>query len=161
MNDIPIYGFNQLYRAGTFKADVDTMKSVVDGFKAFSGKQGLQYDLLSLAIQPVPQSLIEASRAAGGNSQQSPDGPYIFTNALVQTHKGLLSNLNYQTLIQKFEDQIYPTPYLAGAPIFLNDAQFNQPIIQSYGAYERVKSIKNKYDSEGFFTNYSTGPNYS
>lgn len=160
VNDVGFYGLNELFRTGTFKATLESVNEFVGTFKNFTLLNGLQYDIMSMDIQPVPASLVKQSRLNGGNSLESGDGPYFFVNALLTTSEGLLSDLNYDRLVERFEEEIFP-PSAKGLPLFLNDAQFNQPVIQSYGGYEKIKEIKQKYDPTNFFSTHQTGPDYS
>jgi len=44
-------------------------------------------------------------------------------------------------------------------PIFMNDAQAGEHVLQSYGDrnYHRLKEIQEKYDPKGFFLNRQGG----
>lgn len=69
------------YRAGSHHSQGEeasaTLKTAVQNFQDFATQHKGTYDILSFDVQPVPAPLVEASRARGGNAQDSVDGPYV------------------------------------------------------------------------------------
>ena len=56
-----------------------------------------------------------------------------------------------------FADMVARTPSAPGLPLFLNEAARDQRPLATFGAYERLKDIKRRYDPDGFFTTMTGG----
>lgn len=69
------------YRAGSHHSISNnaksTLKEAIKNFREFAKEYKGVYDILSFDFQPVPKTLVEASRRNGGNAQDSVDGPYV------------------------------------------------------------------------------------
>ena len=109
-------------------------------------------------MQPVPASLVQASRAKGGNAQDSVDGPYYWINYL---HSTTLGYPSAQQSLADFKTMVEKTPNDPTLPIFLNDANADQPILQSYRAFDKLKAAKAKYDPDNYLSTHMGGPSFN
>jgi hypothetical protein len=50
---------------------------------------------------------------------------------------------------------VNPVPNADGLPLFINDASFDHNPLQTFSTYSRLQDIKQKYDPDGFFENYT------
>lgn len=150
------------YRAGSHNSTsptaLATFKQAVANFRQYARDVKGTYDILSFDVQPVVASLVEASRARGGNAHDSPDGPYYWINYLFSYIPG---TPGVSSALAKMKTLAEKTPNDAGIPIFLNDANSDQPILQSYGAYDKLKAAKAKYDPDNYLATHMGGPSFT
>ncbi|KAJ9150677.1 FAD-binding, type 2 [Pleurostoma richardsiae] len=138
----------------------------------------LDLRIFTTAIQPMTHLITRASSASGGNalglSPETGDRLWIEYDlawlssacdsncpAYLEEVATSLHNLHAQNY-----SGIYPTNYESGDlsyisynPLFMNDAMYDQPVLQSYGeaTYQKLKSTHAKYDPEGFFSQRQKG----
>jgi hypothetical protein len=138
--------------------------------------------IFSVTFQPMPIAIPEASNAAGSNALGlSPAGgdrmwmEYDISwltalgdsdahamaqnitasiDAYAQANYAGVQNSHYES------GDLYDAGY---KPIFLNDAMYDQLPLQSYaeGNYERLKSIHDAVDPDGFFATRTGGFKYT
>jgi FAD/FMN-containing dehydrogenase len=151
------------YRAGSHNSNTPssaaTLKSAIQNFRDYAESAHGTYDILSFDVQPVPASLVEQSRSRGGNAQDSVDGPYYWINYLHSSLPGL--NVGVQKALADMKVAVEKTPNNSSLPIFLNDANADQPILQSYRAYDKLKAAKAKYDPTNYFSTHMGGPRFT
>lgn len=133
----------------------------------------LDIQVLSFAIQPIPVGLQKASNDAGGNrlGLDPAHGDIIFMEHDISWINPVCDDRcpgYIQTLVDQLQDYerrtfngMKPTHYQSGDvdfvshnPMFMNDGQIGQNILQSYGAdtYARMKQIQRQRDPKGFFS---------
>lgn len=151
------------YRAGSHDSNTPssaaTLKEAIQNFRDFASSASGTYDILSFDVQPVPKALVEQSRAHGGNALDSIDGPYYWINYLHSSIPPLYSGV--QQALADLKTTVEKTPNNASLPIFLNDANADQPILQSYRAYDKLKAAKAKYDPDNYFSTHMGGPRFT
>lgn len=139
------------------KQGIDNLNKLYEEWRAWSDDNKGQYVLTSFDIQPIPKSLTDASNSNfGGNAMQMPDGPWYWVNYLL-TASPLLSEEDLQKVEESYRDLVAALPPTEGLPLFINDAAHDQNALATYGGYERLKSIKAKYDPDGYFSEYTGG----
>ncbi|KAJ5410901.1 uncharacterized protein N7487_005260 [Penicillium crustosum] len=121
---------NNIFRVGVHRADNDEYKNALD---------------------PVPKSLTDASKAQGGNAMDMPDGPWFWLNYLITTLPGM-SQPDYDAIQSSFCDMVASTANAEGLPLFINDAHYDQHPLSTFSTYGKLQEIKKKYDPENFFT---------
>lgn len=150
------------FRAGSHSSTSSTasatLKQALDDFLNYADQSKGTYDVLSFDMQPVPASLVQASRAKGGNAQDSVDGPYYWLNYL---HSTTLGYPNAQKSLADFKTMVEKTPNDPSLPIFLNDANADQPILQSYRAFDKLKAAKAVYDPDNYLSTHMGGPSFA
>lgn len=138
----------------------------------------LDLRLFTFTVQPMSHLIAQASQNAGGNAlgldpnagdrvwmeydiawlsplcdEQCPGFVRTISNSLHDLHEK-----NYLG--------VYPTNYKSGnlkdvsyKPIFMNDAMYDQKVLQSYGeeTYQRLKATHSAYDPAGFFATRQKG----
>ncbi|CAO1623154.1 unnamed protein product [Jaminaea pallidilutea] len=146
------------FRVAVHSINGDAYKNAYNQWRAWAQDPAnkARYLLTSLDFQPVLRSLTDASKAQGGNAMNMPDGPYFWLNYLLTTPP-TLSTSDYNAIQDSFKNLVNAIPSDSGLPLFLNDAAADQPVLQSFSTYSRLKSIKQKYDPDGFFTKYTGG----
>ncbi|KAK4952099.1 hypothetical protein LTR10_010019 [Elasticomyces elasticus] len=143
-----------------------------------SSRQTNGLELFSMALQPVPVALQRASAAHGPSALSlDPDhGDKLWieydagwTNpagdgVLPQQLKSVADDaLAYQKVTYK---GVKPTNYVSGNlsvvpynPLFMNDAQYTQDVLKSYGptTYDKLWFLNKLLDPEGFFISRQNG----
>ncbi|PWN33201.1 FAD-binding domain-containing protein [Meira miltonrushii] len=151
------------YRAASHNSNTPTsaatLKAAIQNFQDFANTAHGTYDILSFDVQPVAASLVQQSRARGGNAQDSVDGPYYWINYLHSSLPGLYTGV--PQALAELKTAVEKTPNNATLPIFLNDANADQPILQSYHAYDKLKAAKAKYDPQNYFSTHMGGPSFT
>ncbi|KAL4919182.1 hypothetical protein BDW62DRAFT_209913 [Aspergillus aurantiobrunneus] len=158
--NMPIPGSAELNKGrNTFRVTVHggdqkgiaNLNELYEKWRAWSDKNKGKYVLTSFDIQPIPKSLTDASNANfGGNAMQMPDGPWYWVNYLL-TASPLLSDEDLDEVQASYKELVEAVPPTEGLPLFINDASHDQNPLVTYGGYEKLKSIKARYDSDGFF----------
>ncbi|KAL2848979.1 hypothetical protein BJX68DRAFT_255602 [Aspergillus pseudodeflectus] len=136
---------------------IDMLETLHFNWRDWSKKNKGKYLLTSLDIQPIPRSLTDASNAyLGGNAMQMPDGPWYWVNYLLTVPRKL-SDDDYNKVQESFKELVNAVPPGKGLPLFINDAEYDQNPLVTYGGYEKLKKVKAKYDPNGFFSSHTGG----
>lgn len=186
-------GLRYLIRTGTFPnlagdAGMDiynhTFNSWYDLAKKYQAQTPLDVPAFSLAFQPVPYTLQNASiNAPNGVNNLGLDpkhGDKVFMEYDVSwlspaTDKAVAAYItNITQPAQDYAKSKYsnskPTHYQSGDtsftnfnPMFMNDAMYNQDPLRSYGGatYNKLKAIQQKRDPNGFFSKRTGGFKYT
>lgn len=156
-------------------------------WKEFIIKEGALHPdfIYSVAFQPLPVAIAEASLAKGGNAiALNPDaGAHIWLSydiswltKLGDDHANQMA-ISITDSIDAYAKSTYkgvkPVGYVEQnsnlllqdeefLPIFMNDAMYDQKPAQSYGngSFEKLCAINKKYDPEGFLNNRTGGFKY-
>lgn len=147
------------FRMGAHRIDGEAYRRVYTEYRAWALANKGRYTLTTLNFYPVPRSLTDASRASAngeGNAMEMPHGPWLWTNYILATVPGML-NKTYTAVQADFAAMVARTPSAPGLPMFLNEAARDQRPLTTFGAYERLKDIKRRYDPDGFFTTKTGG----
>ncbi|KAF2670785.1 FAD-binding domain-containing protein [Microthyrium microscopicum] len=143
-----------------------------------SSRQAYGIELLSMALQPIPVALQRASGAhgAGALSLDPNNGDKLWIEYDVGWTKDAGDDILPQQLKSIADDAlayqketyagVNPTSYVSGDlsvvpynPLFMNDAQYTQPVLRSYGqeAYNKLWSLHKRLDPQGFLTSRQNG----
>ncbi|CAO1614191.1 unnamed protein product [Parajaminaea phylloscopi] len=150
---------SNFFRVSVHSIEGDDYKTTYENWRnwAQDPKNKARYMLTSLDFQPVLRSLTDASKAQGGNAMDMPDGPWFWLNYLLTTPP-TLSDAEYADIQESFKQLVEGSPGRDHSlPLFLNDAAYDQNPLTTFTTYPRLKGIKQKYDPDGFFTNYTGG----
>ncbi|PWN26921.1 FAD-binding domain-containing protein [Jaminaea rosea] len=146
------------FRVSVHAIDDDTYKQAYDQWRAWAQRPEIKskYMLTSLDFQPVLRSLTDASKSQGGNAMDMPDGPWFWLNYLLTTPP-TLSASDYNEIQESFKEMVNVVPAAKNLPLFINDAAYDQNPLPTFSTYQRLKSIKAKYDPDGFFSSKTGG----
>lgn len=150
---------NNFFRVSVHNIEGTDYKTTYENWRnwAQDPKNKARYLLTSLDFQPVLRSLTDASKAQGGNAMDMPDGPYFWLNYLITTPPWL-SEADYNDIQASFKRLVEGSPGRdPKLPLFINDAAWDQNPLTTFSTYQRLKGIKQKYDPDGFFSNYTGG----
>lgn len=148
---------NNIFRVQVHRLDDVAVQNAFNAWRAWSVKNKGDYVLTSIDFQPVPKSLTDASNAQnGGNAMQMPDGPWMWLNFLLSTPT-ILTPKRYNDIQASFRDMVNSVPNAPGLPLFLNDASYDQHPLKTFSTYPRLQGLKQKFDPDHFFTNYTGG----
>lgn len=149
-------------------------------WKSYVMRVGIPFPgfIFSIAFQPYPKSIAQASLDRGGNALalDPRTGDHIFMEYDISWQLGVNDDTAH-SFAMAITDEIdrYAMDTYGGAactnsvgpsqeddsftPIFMNDAMYDMQPLQSYknGSYERLLQAKRKYDPEGFFTERTGG----
>ena len=129
---------------------------VFDVFREWCRQNKGSYVISSIDLQPIAKSLTDASEAQGGNAMRMPPGPWLWFNYLLTTPAGM-PDAAYNAIQSSFRDMVNSVPNAQGLPLFLNDADYDQNPLKTFSSYRRLQLIKEKYDPDQFFANYTGG----
>lgn len=148
---------DNIFRVQVHGVDDDAYKTAFEAWSDWCDANKGSYRLSSLDYQPVPKSLTDASNSQnGGNAMQMPSGPWFWLNFLLTTPPGI-SQAEYDATQASFRDMVNSVPNTPGLPLFINDAAADQNPLQTFTTFERLQGIKQKYDPDGFFAEYTGG----
>lgn len=147
---------DNIFRVGVHKIGDGGYQTALDTWRTWAENNKGSYVLTSIDFQPIPLSLTEASKAQGGNAMQMPDGPWFWVNYLISSDP-LLSSSEYDTVQASFRDMVASTANAEGLPLFINDANKDQNPLATFSTYAELQQIKQKYDPDWFFANYTGG----
>jgi len=152
---------DNIFRVQVHRIDDDSYRTALDTWNNWCENNKGSYILSSLDYQPIPKSLTDASNSQnGGNAMQMPDGPWFWLNFLISTPPGL-PQFTYNQIQASFRDMVNSVPNAEGLPLFINDANYDQNPLKTFSTYPRLQEIKQKYDPDGFFANYTGGWSFS
>ena len=127
--------------------------------------RGIQF---SVDFQPLPSAIGKISESKGGNAMgltaSDPDRIVLIFqgawNLPSDDDKAFAIARNMTSWLDKVVPQwmdeagIPKDTYL---PFFLNDAMYDQPVLQSYREYEKFKALQKSVDPNGLFSTRSGG----
>jgi FAD/FMN-containing dehydrogenase len=127
-------------------------------YKDWSTKNKASYLVTSFDVEPVPQSLLDASTAQGGNAMDMKQlkGPFVWVNWLLTTSP-LITDAQYNAIQASFKQAQEAVPSAKGYPLFINDAAYDQNALATYKTYTKLQAIKKQVDPDNFFGNYTGG----
>ncbi|KAF5366893.1 hypothetical protein D9757_011387 [Collybiopsis confluens] len=111
-----------------------------------------------LSFTPVLESQIRIGYQKGGNAISPPQGKGGFNQILFALTFNEGVDQIPALIEQGREHWIAKTPVTPGLPLFLNEADANQDILQSYGEYNFLKKTFSKYDPSSFNVKHAQGP---
>lgn len=160
-----VHGQNFRFHGFTMLSSLDALYSVHDIFFNYTQEHGPAINgfISTLAMNPISRSFIETNRgldpAGDPMGIDSAAGPYFMCEETfswtlqndTEVIEKLISDINSE-MHAKVGD--YLVPFL-----YLNNAGNGQDVFQSYNATNlaRLKTIKQKYDSDGVYTNLLVG----
>lgn len=138
------------------------LKAAYQAWKSWATANKLLYALTSFDVEPVPQSLLDASTAQGGNAMDMKQlkGPFVWTNWLITTSP-TLTDAQYNAVQASFKTAQEQVPSTPGLPLFINDAAADQNPLSTYKTYTQLQAIKKQVDPDSFFANYTGGWNFN
>ncbi|KAI7978085.1 hypothetical protein EIK77_009625 [Talaromyces pinophilus] len=145
-----------IFRVGVHRIGDGGYEAALSAWRTWAEDNKGDYVLTSLDFQPIPLSLTEASKSQGGNAMQMPDGPWFWVNYLLSSSP-LLSSSEYDAIQASFRDMVASTRNAKGLPLFINDANKDQNPLTTFSTYSKLQGIKQKYDPDHFFSNYTGG----
>ncbi|KAF2668477.1 FAD-binding domain-containing protein [Microthyrium microscopicum] len=179
-NEIP--GVRTSFRSMTLPnlpgdSAAEFQKGIVQIWNNASEAANLGLSVPSIAFQSFPSYIGKASEAAGGNAMglKSTDGPRFIIELTYLTWaksadagvRTAGANITTQaaalrtTLESKYSSKANVKVKLENyTPYFINDAQDNQPVTQSYAEYNAFSQLQKEMDSDGFFSKRIGGFKY-
>jgi FAD/FMN-containing dehydrogenase len=160
--NIPLPGAAQLargdnfFRVGAHRLGGNTLHNAIIKWREWAAANKGSYQLTSLDFQPIPASLVEASRRQGGNAVNMPDGPFYYLNYLITTFPGI-PQAAYDAIQTSFKQLVEDTGTDPALPLFLNDAAADQNPLQTFSTFSQLQQIKRKYDPDNFFVQKTGG----
>lgn len=145
-----------IFRVGVHRIGDGGYEAALNTWRTWAEDNKGSYILTSLDFQPIPLSLTEASRSQGGNAMQMPDGPWFWVNYLLSSSP-LLTRSEYDAVQASFRDMVASVSNAEGLPLFINDANKDQNPLTTFSTYSTLQQIKQKYDPDDFFSNYTGG----
>ncbi|KAJ7481539.1 FAD-binding domain-containing protein [Mycena latifolia] len=149
-------GYVQHFGASALVGDDDLFLDAFNHWTNFTLAFKDNFNTTTLAFTPIPNSQIQAGRAKGGNIISPPSGGFAAVQIYQMFRSGISSiPPNVQRGIDVLFDQIPPSP---GLPLYLNEADSQQKVFESYGEYDLLKEIYAKYDPSRFNVKHTQGP---
>lgn len=127
--------------------------------------RGVQF---SVDFQPLPSVTGKKSAAKGGNAMglgaSDPDRIVLIYQGAWNLPSDDEAAFKIAREVTSWLDEVVPQwmaeagmPLDTYLPLFLNDAMFDQPVLQSYRDYEKFKALQRSVDPDGLFSTRTGG----
>lgn len=148
---------DNIFRVQVHRANDSSYQQAFDAWTSWCDSNKGSYVLSSVDFQPIPEALTTASNSQnGGNAMQMPAGPWFWLNFLISTPPTLTPS-QYNAVQASFRDMVNSVPNAKGLPLFINDANYDQNPLQTFSTFSKLQAIKQKFDPEKFFADYTGG----
>ncbi|KAL9938810.1 hypothetical protein V8E36_002529 [Tilletia maclaganii] len=157
-----VYGNAQSFRTQTYKWNKEVGRQALRAATNLTSFLGNDLATFSLSFEHLPQSTIAISNQQGGIPYGFPEEALTFT--LFNTaYKVELPVDRKQRLLQALienSDSVLPSG-INNYPLYVSYADATQRPLESYTNYQRLKSLKQKYDPTDFVSTHAGGPRYT
>jgi hypothetical protein len=127
--------------------------------------RGIQF---SVDFQPLPSVIGKISKSKGGNAMgltaSDPDRIVLIYQGAWNLPSDDEAAYKIAREVTSWLDEVVPQwmeeagmPKDTYLPLFLNDAMYDQPVLQSYRDYEKFKALQKSVDPNGFFSTRTGG----
>lgn len=127
--------------------------------------RGVQF---SVDFQPLPSVIGKKSESKGGNAMgltaSDPDRIVLIYQGAWNLPSDDEKAFDIARKLTSWLDEVVPQwmdeagiPKDTYLPLFLNDAMYDQPVLQSYRDYEKFKALQKSVDPQGLFSTRGGG----
>ncbi|EKM75429.1 hypothetical protein AGABI1DRAFT_46439 [Agaricus bisporus var. burnettii JB137-S8] len=149
-------GFGHRFSGTSFVGEPEKCLKAFRDFQRFATESAHAVNSTVFGLTPIPLHQIETARKKGGNALQPALRPYLsahWNTVFLEGQEQIPAKveLGLKWLMRR-------NPPCSGAPLDMNESDATQNVYATYGDYEFLKHVYQKYDPTRFNVRYSQGP---